>query len=166
MSDLRDQLHDGRLQRISLDYRYLHPNRGEIWVQHLAGASARDESGRAVRTYGVLRDITERKQGEDELRDLSRRLIRVHEEERALLARELHDDVTQRLAVLAIEAGRAELAAPDGPLAQAMRSVREGLVRLSEDVHTMAYQLHPSVLDELGLAEALRVECERRCRQS
>jgi len=98
---------------------------------------------------------------EAEMRDLSRRLIRAHEEERALLARELHDDVTQRLAVLAIETGRAESTAPDGPHAEAMRSVREGLVRLSEDVHSRAYQLHPSVLEELGLAEALRTECER-----
>jgi signal transduction histidine kinase len=42
-----------------------------------------------------------------------------------------------------------------------MKAVREGLVRLSEDVHALAYQLHPSVLEELGLAEALRTECER-----
>ena len=82
-----------------------------------------------------------------------------------MLARELHDDLTQRVAVLAIEAGRAELASADGPLAESMRSVREGLVRLSEDIHTLAYQLHPSVLDELGLAEALRAECERRVRR-
>jgi len=162
---LRDQLHDGRLDRLSLEYRFLHPSRGEIWIQHLAGASARDATGRAIRTFGVLRDITERKQVEDELRDLSRRLIGAHEEERALLARELHDDLTQRVAVLAIEVGRAELAASDGSQAQSMRSVREGLVRLSEDIHTLAYQLHPSVLDELGLAEALRAECERQGRR-
>ncbi len=103
---------------------------------------------------------------EAEMRDLSRRLIRAHEEERALLARELHDDVTQRLAVLAIDVGRAEPAAPHGAQAEAMRSVREGLVRLSEDVHSLAYQLHPSVLEELGLAEALRTECERIGRHS
>jgi signal transduction histidine kinase len=39
-------------------------------------------------------------------------------------------------------------------------------MRLSEDVHTLAYQLHPSILEELGLAEALRAECERRRRQT
>jgi signal transduction histidine kinase len=131
----------------------------------LAGVTSRNANGRAVATYGVLRDITKRKQVDEDLRDLSRRLIRAHEEERALLARELHDDVTQRLAVLAIDLGRADLAAPDGPRAGSIRSVREGLVRLSEDVHTLAYQLHPSVLEELGLAEALRAECERRSRQ-
>jgi signal transduction histidine kinase len=118
-----------------------------------------------VVTFGVLRDITASKRVEEELRDLSQRLIRAHEEERALLARELHDDVTQRLALLAIEVGRAELAASEGPQAEAMRSVREGLVRLSEDIHSLAYQLHPSVLDELGLGEALRAACERVGRQ-
>jgi PAS domain S-box-containing protein len=163
---LRQQLHDGSLSRVSLEYRFLHPSRGETWIQHLAGVAARDGAGRAVATYGVLRDITERKRVEDDLRDLSRRLIQAHEEERALLARELHDDLTQRLAVLAIEVGGVELATQGGPQAKAMQSLREGLVRLSEDVHSLAYQLHPSVLDELGLAEALRTECERRGRQN
>jgi len=162
---LRDHLHDGRLDRLSLDYRYLHPTRGEMWIQHLASVSERTGTGQATRTVGVLRDITERKRVEDELRDLSRRLIRAHEEERAILARELHDDVTQRLAVLAIDVGRAEASSSGGPQETAMRSVREGLVRISEDIHSLAYQLHPSVLEELGLVEALRAECDRRVRQ-
>ena len=163
--ELRERLHDGTMSRFPLEYRFLHPNGRELWIQHLAAVASRDAAGRASRTYGVLRDITARRRVEDELRDLSGRLIRAHEEERALLARELHDDVTQRLAVLAIDVGRAELAAPDGAQAQAMRSVREELVRLSEDIHSLAYHLHPSVLEELGLAEALRAECERRGRQ-
>ena len=163
----RKQLHEGRMDRFSIEYRFLNPTRGQIWIHHLAGVSERDATGQAVRTFGVLRDITDRKLVEDELRDLSRRLIGAHEEERAMLARELHDDLTQRVAVLAIEAGRAESAESDETQAVSMRSLREGLVRLSEDIHTLAYQLHPSVLDELGLAEALRAECERqgrRCR--
>jgi len=163
--DLRDRLHDGRLERLSFEYRYLHPDRGETWIHHLAGVARRDATGRAVQTFGVFRDITERKLTEEQMRDLSRRLIGAHEEERALLARELHDDVSQRLAALAIDVGRAEAAAPDTPQEQAMRRIREGLVSLSEDIHALAYQLHPSVLEELGLAEALRAECERRLRQ-
>ena len=39
-----------------------------------------------------------------------------------------------------------------------MRSVREGLVRLSEDIHALSYRLHPSVLEDLGLAEVLKAE--------
>jgi signal transduction histidine kinase len=90
---------------------------------------------------------------------LSGRLITAQEEERARLARELHDDVTQRLAFLAIEAGREEARLPgrgDG----SMHSIREGLARLSEDVHALSYRLHPSILTDLGLSEALRSECE------
>ncbi len=163
--DSRRELHEGRLDRVSIEYRYLHPAHGQKWIQHLAGVAAFDAGGRAVRTFGVLRDVTELKRAEEELRDLSQSLIRAHEEERALLARELHDDVTQRLAVLAIDVGRAELAAPDGPQAEVMQAVRLELIRLSEDIHSLAYHLHPSVLQELGLAEALRTECERWGRQ-
>jgi signal transduction histidine kinase len=108
-----------------------------------------------------MRDVTERKRIEEDLRDLTRRMIRGHEEERALLARELHDDVTQRLAVLAIDAGNAALATRDEAQSAALRALREELARLGDDVHTLSYQLHPSVLDELGLAEAVRAECTR-----
>jgi signal transduction histidine kinase len=159
----RRRMHEGSVDRISHEYRYQHPVRGEVWIHHTGGIAERGPDGRATRTFGVLRDITELKRAEGDARSLSRRLIGAHEDERALLARELHDDVTQRLAVLAIDVGRAELAAESGAAqAVTMRGVREGLVRLSEDIHTLAYQLHPSVLDELGLAEALRAECERR----
>jgi PAS domain S-box-containing protein len=163
--DLRQRLHDSRLERLDVEYRYLHPTRGQTWIAHVARVAERDAARRTVTSYGVLRDITAVKQTEEALHDLSRRLISAHEEERALLARELHDDVTQRLAVLAIDVGRAELAECHADHAQVMRSVREVLVRLSEDIHALAYQLHPSVLDELGLAAALRAECERRGRQ-
>jgi PAS domain S-box-containing protein len=157
----REQLHAGLLERISVEYRFLHAVHGERWIHHLARVARRTATGRAAVTYGVLRDITERKRTDDELSLLSRRLIQAHEDERALLARELHDDMTQRLAVLAIDVGQAELTATDGAHAEKLRAVREGLVRLSEDVHSLAYQLHPSVLEELGLAEALRTACER-----
>jgi signal transduction histidine kinase len=120
-------------------------------------------------------DITERRNAEDlsyksqaalevshqEIQQLAGRLITAHEDERRRLARELHDDLTQRLARLAIDAGRMEnvLDAPEG-----MRLLREDLVRLSEDVHALSYRLHPSVLDDLGLVEALKAECDRVAR--
>jgi len=163
--NMREELHAGRLDRISCEYRFLHPVQGEKWIEHLARVAVRDPTGRAIATYGVLRDITGSKRIEGELRALSQRLIRAHEEERSLLARELHDDVSQRLAALAIDVGRIEAAVPEGEQVQEMRSLREGLVSLSEDIHSLAYQLHPSVLEELGLVEALRAECERLDRQ-
>jgi PAS domain S-box-containing protein len=162
---LREQLHSGRQEHISFEYRYLHPVRGQTWIHHRASVSVRGPDRRTIKSYGVLRDVTGSKKVEGELHDLSRRLIRAQEEERSLLARELHDDVSQRLAVLAIEVGRAEFPTRDGTQSEAMQSVREGLVSLSEDIHSLAYRLHPSILEELGLADALRTECERRGRQ-
>ena len=159
--DERRQLHAGELEQVSVEYRYLHPVHGQRWIHHLGRIAVRDAEGRPVVAFGVLRDISERKRAENDLRNLNQRLVRAHEEERALLARELHDDVTQRLAVLAIDVGRIELASAGAEQAESLKAVREGLARLSEDIHSLAYQLHPAILDELGLAEALRTECER-----
>src|SRR5262245_14438899 len=94
------------------------------------------------------------------------RLIRAHEEERARLARELHDDVTQRLARLAIDAARVERSPAPPETSEAAGSLREGLVRLSEDIHALSYQLHPSMLEDLGLVAAFKAECERFAQQA
>jgi len=96
---------------------------------------------------------------------LSQRLLRAHEEERTRLARELHDDVTQRLARLAIDVAAVERQARDRAVRDGLQQVREGLARLSEDVHALSYRLHPSVLEDLGLVEALEAECARFSRQ-
>jgi PAS domain S-box-containing protein len=123
----------------------------------------RSSQGTLVLT--AITDITARRKSSAALRDLSRRLISAHEEERARLARELHDDVTQRLARMAIDAGRLERGDADVSAAETIRSICQGLVRLSEDIHALSYRLHPSVLEDLGLAEALKAECERFARQ-
>ena len=94
----------------------------------------------------------------------TRQLINTQEAERARLARELHDDITQRLARLAIDAGGAEVENARSGSAEMMRGLRIGLAKLSEDVHSLAYKLHPSLLEDLGLAEALQAECERFAR--
>ncbi len=107
----------------------------------------------------LLYEQGRRSRSEADARELSRRLINAQEEERARLARELHDDVTQRLAALAIDAARHERAGAVAGV-DAMPSVHQGLVRLSEDVHALSYRLHPSILRDLGLVEALRSECD------
>ena len=68
ITDLREQLHGGSLNQLSCEYRFLHPVRGERWIHHLAAASSRDASGRSLKSYGVLRDITESKRAEEALR--------------------------------------------------------------------------------------------------
>ena len=111
----------------------------------------------------LLLQHARRRRAEADAVDLSGRLLTAHEDERRHLARELHDDLTQRLARLAIDAGRLEQG--DGGDRGVVTTMRSDLVQLSEDVHALSYRLHPSVLDDLGLAEALRAECDRVARR-
>jgi signal transduction histidine kinase len=119
---------------------------------------------RRIFTYFV-RDMTERKRAEQMVLDFGKQLLRAQEAERARLARELHDDITQRLARLALDSGRVDFQEDKSTLGRAMYEVHDEIVRLSEDVHALAYRLHPALLERLGLANALRVECEQFSRQ-
>jgi signal transduction histidine kinase len=115
-----------------------------------------------------IRDITDRKKSDEALREshreiqhLAGRLISAQEDERRRLARELHDDLTQRLAVLAIEAGKMEQQSdslPD-PIREMLLKMKEQIVALSTDIHKISRQLHPSILDDLGLVDAIKSLC-------
>jgi signal transduction histidine kinase len=100
------------------------------------------------------------------VRDFGGRLIQAQEEERARLGRELHDDVTQRLASLAIDIGRIELDGACKTVNSTLGDLREKLVRLSEDVHELSYRLHPSLWNDLGLVAALQSEADRMSRST
>src|SRR5262249_17762542 len=106
------------------------------------------------------RQIAKRKHAEEVRTELLRRLVSAQESERRRIARELHDDLTQRLAVLAIDAGSLEqLCGSPGDLRDRARNIREQLGSLSDSVHSLSRHLHPSILDDLGLVDALRTEC-------
>jgi PAS domain S-box-containing protein len=118
-------------------------------TQELARANAR-----------LAQQVAKRKMVEVARTGLLRRLVSAQEEEHRRIARELHDDLTQRLAALAIDAGSLERVS-DNPAQVAARAQRmhEQLVSLSESVHSLSRQLHPSIVDDLGLVDALRSEC-------
>jgi PAS domain S-box-containing protein len=108
----------------------------------------------------LARQVAKRKKAEEARSDLLRRLVNAQEEERRRIARELHDDLTQRLAVLAIDAGTIEHLPGSPPdVGLRARHMHEQLVALSESVHSLSRQLHPSILDDLGLVDAVRSEC-------
>jgi signal transduction histidine kinase len=92
---------------------------------------------------------------------LSGQLINAHEDERRVIARELHDDLSQRLARLAIDAGTIRHDQNSATLDDELKNLREDLARVSEDVHDMSYRLHPSIVEDLGISTALRAECQR-----
>ena len=106
-------------------------------------------------------DITARKQAEQECQELSGRLIRAQEDERSRLARELHDDFNQRLAVLAIDLERTESFISESPI-EAIRRMRELWNRVSEigaDLHSLSHRLHSSTLESLGLVSGVSAYC-------
>jgi signal transduction histidine kinase len=116
------------------------------------------------RSQKELREREKRlRYSQKDLRKFAGRLISVQEEERRRLAREIHDDLTQRLAVLAMEAGIFEKTWKDlpGPVLEKLSDMKNQLVKISEDVHSISRQLHPSILDDLGLVRASESECVR-----
>ena len=100
-------------------------------------------------------EIQERKRGEEEIQDLSRRMMRVQEEERRNLARELHDGATQNLVTLALHMGRMSRdphSISSAVLEEWMRLAEQG----ANELRTVSYLLHPPLLEELGLSMTLQ----------
>ena len=114
----------------------------------------------------LLLQRARRQRAEQQARTLSGRLMTAYEDEGRRIARELHDDVTQRLASLTIEVAALRQLAHGDAREAAETSIGGTLSRLGRDVHALAYRLHPSVIDDLGLEAALRVECDRLSRRS
>jgi signal transduction histidine kinase len=95
---------------------------------------------------------------EDDLRGLTARLLTAQEEERRRISRDLHDDINQRLAMLVVELETLDQALPPDckAIGTRIRSLQDNASELCEDLRHLAYQFHPSVLDDLGLPVALR----------
>jgi signal transduction histidine kinase len=111
---------------------------------------------------GMLVDVTDRKLAEDALSTLSGRLIEAQEEERRRIAREIHDDYNQRLAVVAID--MEELAENIGHLngdgTARLRELSNYVSELGADLHALSHRLHSSTLESLGLVAGIEAFCE------
>jgi len=120
-------------------------------------AGFHDESGKAIRMIGVNVDVTQRKQAEEALGSASRKLIEAQEQERARIGRELHDDINQRLAMLAVELEELQMNPADatGCVQELQRKIREIL----HDVQALSHELHSSKLEYLGVVKGLRSWC-------
>ena len=96
------------------------------------------------------------------LLELSARLIGALEEERSRIARELHDDFSQRLALLSVDLERFRDQLPDSSenLSQCLETPLQRTKELSSDLHRLSHQLHPSALEQLGLVAAIKTYCE------
>jgi PAS domain S-box-containing protein len=166
-----EHMHTSRHDQMPCEIQFRIQRRdGEIiWIEHNC-QPVTDPQGLLQGFRASNRDITARKQVEEKIRErekdlrrLATQLISAHEEERRSLARELHDDLSQRLAALAIQAGRMEQQAVNEQAfdAEAYCRLKDEIIAISNDVHSLSRQLHPSILDDLGLKRAVESQCAR-----
>ncbi len=108
--------------------------------------------------FRVRQRTAQLQQINQDLRDLSARLLRVQDDERRRIARDLHDSTGQALTALKLElAGiERELATRDAPTARRLALAIETARQISDELRTISYLLHPPLLDELGLGSAVR----------
>jgi PAS domain S-box-containing protein len=135
---------------------------GELKDIRELGFARKDDAGTVTGLFGTAQDITERKQAERDLEEanrqlklLSRRRVKVQEEERRHLARELHDEIGQALtaAKINLQAAREE---SDPARSKRIDETAAILERLLGQVRQISLNLRPSILDDLGLVPALR----------
>lgn len=147
------------VEHFDLTFRMI-GNEGRVaWVQNLV--SITPENGTAARMHGFMIDISERKRSEEALKLLGSRLIAAQEEERKRIARELHDDLNQRMAVLSIELDQlSQKTRKSHGLQKCLHEMQLQAQEISSDIHRLSYKLHPSKLDHLGLTAALKSLCD------
>jgi len=124
----------------------------------------KDSAGTTVGASKIARDITERKMAEKKLRDgeealraANRKLIDAQEHERARIGRELHDDINQRLALLAVELEQHKQ--DPGMAARRAHELQAKTIEISRDVQALSHELHSSKLEYLGIVKGLQGWC-------
>jgi PAS domain S-box-containing protein len=143
------------------EYRVVLQDGRMRWIASRGGVEF-DANGEPVLMRGACLDITTRKQAEEAAHNLSGRLIQAREDEQTRLARDLHDDLSQSLALLSVELEMFGQSPPAerGQISGQMQTFSEQVKRLSADVHRLSHELHPAKLEQLGLVAAVRGFCK------
>jgi len=147
-------------ESFAMEYR-LRRNDGEYrWILDI-GVPRFNADGSFAGYIGSCLDITDRKRAEDALANVGRRLIEAHEEERTWIARELHDDIAQRIALIGIELERLEDQTPRSLVGmhKDLILVCHRISDLGKDVQALSHRLHSSKLEYLGLVSAAKGFC-------
>jgi PAS domain S-box-containing protein len=129
---------------------------GEKRVVLVNAGSVVDAEGNLLHSTTVHVDITERKRAEEALSTVNQRLIEAHEEERTRIARELHDDINQRIALLAVKLDSLQQSLPTS-VAEVRHAIAEASKEtqgLGTDIQALSHRLHSSKLEYMGLVSA------------
>jgi PAS domain S-box-containing protein len=155
-----------RRESFTMQYRLRRNDREHRWVFN-HGVPRFNPDGSFAGYIGSCIDVSERKMAEDALARLSGQLIEAQEEERKRIARELHDDYNQRLAMIAIDLEKLVEDLGDSSV-EASQQLHELFNRVSElgaDLHSLSHQLHSSTLENLGLVAGVKAFCEEFAEQ-
>ena len=139
-----------RIFRIT--YRIVRPDGGER-----NSHAYFDKHGKIERIVGMIVDVTDRKRAEEALLGVNRRLIQAQEQERSRIGRELHDDVNQRLGMLAIELE--QLKKNPSEVGIRVQELWKEVSDLSNDVQALSHDLHSSKLEYLGVVAGMQSWC-------
>jgi PAS domain S-box-containing protein len=115
----------------------------------------------------MVQDVTKRREAEEALSSVRHKLIQAHEDERAWIARELHDDISQRLALLTFDLDRLGTPADTSPneFGKAIEKTKGDVSKLVQDIQALSHRLHSSKLEYFGLAKAAASYCSELCDQ-
>jgi PAS domain S-box-containing protein len=143
-------------QQTTAEWRVLWPDGSVHWI---AGRWQvfMNESGEPSRMIGVNMDVTERKLADEAIAGMSRKLIEAQEQERTRIGRELHDDINQRLAMLALELEQLQESS-EAPLR--IQELRKEIAGISSDVQALSHDLHSSKLEYLGVVAGIKSWCK------
>jgi PAS domain S-box-containing protein len=119
----------------------------------------KNSNGHIIGVSRIARDITEQKRAEEALANVSRKLIEIQEEERKRIARELHDDINQRVALVAIRLQSLKEENVSAEVASQLDSLFKDVNAVSKGIESVSHQLHSSQLEYLGIVAAMNSFC-------
>jgi signal transduction histidine kinase len=142
-------------------YRVQSSDGGLVWLRS-SGRGFFDSDGKLVRVIGMVADITDLKRAEEALSRMTRKLVEAQEQERARIARELHDDIGQRLALLSVNLTQLQERCFDSPneVVNRLQEVQQQTAEISADVHSLSHELHSSGLEYLGPVGGIKSWCK------
>jgi PAS domain S-box-containing protein len=153
-------------QRFSLEYRLRRSDGVYRWVLDVAAPRVNGD-GSFAGLIGSGTDTTDQKLAQQALAKVSGQLIEAQEKERGRIARDLHDDICQRLALLAMQISQANRSVDESAetTKQRLQEIQKHCCEIAGDVQSLSHQLHSSKLDYLGVVAAIKGFCDEFSRQ-